>query len=501
MSRGRVRVPGVGSRNASRASKTLRITALLGAVGTMVLTACGGTVTGHATSPLTDPFRAGGLPVVDGPSGPRADAPSPTGTLEGTDGGEIDHVALLSVNDIEDFWSKSYGPPLKGTFSPVEEIHSYDASDPLGPTICGESTYKLVNAFYCNRDRLIAWDRGKLLPLGQKFFGDMAITGVLAHEYGHAIQYMADLVDRRTPTIVAEQQADCFAGSYMRWVAEGNSPRFTLSTADGLNLVLAGLLTLRDPIITPEKTEMLEEGHGTAFERISAFQMGFVTGTTACAGIDLEEIENRRGDLPEALGVDEKTGGVQTGELPVTEKSVTALVDTLNEVFAPNQAPTLSFNGEQCADANATPPASYCPATNTISVELSALQEMGATADENDQTLIQGDNTAYSVVMARYAQALQHERGLTLDSAESALRTACLTGAANRRLAEPVKTTSGNSVSITAGDLDEAVAGLLTNGMAATDVDGNTVKAGFARIDAFRSGVLGDDQRCYQRYP
>jgi hypothetical protein len=56
-------------------------------------------------------------------------------------------------------------------------------------------------------------------------------------------------------------------------------------------------------------------------------------------------------------------------------------------------------------------------------------------------------------------------------------------------------------VSITAGDLDEAVAGLLTNGMAASDVDGNTVKAGFARIDAFRAGVLGDDQRCYQRYP
>jgi hypothetical protein len=37
--------------------------------------------------------------------------------------------------------------------------------------------------------------------------------------------------------------------------------------------------------------------------------------------------------------------------------------------------------------------------------------------------------------------------------------------------------------------------------MAASDVNGNTVKAGFARIDAFRSGVLGDDQRCYERYP
>ncbi len=52
---------------------------------------------------------------------------------------------------------------------------------------------------------------------------------VLAHEYGHAVQRSANLTGRSTPTLVAEQQADCFAGAYMRWVAEGNSPRFTVS--------------------------------------------------------------------------------------------------------------------------------------------------------------------------------------------------------------------------------------------------------------------------------
>jgi hypothetical protein len=73
-----------------------------------------------------------------------------------------------------------------------------------------------------------------------------------------------------------------------------------------------------------------------------------------------------------------------------------------------------------------------------------------------------------------------------LDTATIALRTACLTGAAHRRLAAP---SSGFGVSLTAGDHDEAMAGLLTNGMSASDVNGNTVKAGFARSDAFRSGV------------
>lgn len=54
---------------------------------------------------------------------------------------------------------------------------------------------------------------------------------------------------------------------------------------------------------------------------------------------------------------------------------------------------------------------------------------------------------------------------------------------------------------MTAGDLDEAVAGLLTNGLAAGDVNGESVPAGFSRIDAYRTGVLGDLDRCLQRFP
>ena len=38
------------------------------------------------------------------------------------------------------------------------------------------------------------------------------MTMVLAHEYGHAVQHQARLKSEDTPTLVAEQQADCFAG-------------------------------------------------------------------------------------------------------------------------------------------------------------------------------------------------------------------------------------------------------------------------------------------------
>lgn len=64
-----------------------------------------------------------------------------------------------------------------------------------------------------------------------------------------------------------------------------------------------------------------------------------------------------------------------------------------------------------------------------------------------------------------------------------------------------MRTPDGNTVALTAGDLDEAVAGLLTNGLAASDVNGQSAPAGFARIDAFRTGVLSDKDQCFERFP
>ena len=63
---------------------------------------------------LWDPDRVGGLPATDGPSGPRANAAAPTGTVENTDNGEVDRLALLAINDIEDFWKQNYSQSLAG---------------------------------------------------------------------------------------------------------------------------------------------------------------------------------------------------------------------------------------------------------------------------------------------------------------------------------------------------------------------------------------------------
>jgi hypothetical protein len=68
-------------------------------------------------------------------------------------------------------------------------------------------------------------------------------------------------------------------------------------------------------------------------------------------------------------------------------------------------------------------------------------------------------------------------------------------------MSKDVTTPDGNTIALTAGDVDEAVSGILTNGLVASDVNGESVPSGFSRIDAFRVGVLGDAERCFKRFP
>jgi predicted metalloprotease len=485
----------------SRRSLAAAVLALCTAV---LAAACATTVKGTAVSVFDDPFNVAGMPAVDGPTGLRPGAKDPTRQVEDGDGGEIDALAASSVSDIEDFWETVYPETFDEDFTPVKDLISWDAADFARQEFCGQDTAGVANAGYCFGDHTIGWDRGELLPDLKDNFGEIAVTNVLAHEYGHAIQHQAGLKKRGSSKLVAEQQADCFAGSYMRWVAEGNSDRFTLSTGDGLNSLLAAVISFRDPLLSPDEA-IFDPGanvHGSAFERVSAFQFGFTDGAASCAAIDDKEIEQRRGDLPVEL----QQG--QSGDWPVSEESVKAVFDALGTLFSPANPPRLSLDADdaqRCQDARPSPPVSYCPATNTIAVDMAELERIGTPSGQEDtdkRGIVSGDNTAYSILVSRYMLALQHERGgLSLDTAEAGLRTACLTGVATTEMTKEVTTSDGNTVALSAGDLDEAVSGLLTNGLVAGDVNGETVPSGFSRMDAFRTGVLGDEDRCFKRFP
>jgi hypothetical protein len=186
--------------------------------------------------------------------------------------------------------------------------------------------------------------------------------------------------------------------------------------------------------------------------------------------------------------------------LPVTEASVRSVVDAMGILFHPNNPPKLTLQSQDCSDARKHPPVTYCPSSNTIIVDLPELQSEGAPSTGPRRGLVTGDNTAYSILVSRYMQAVQHERGVTIDTAKAALRTACLTGVATAMLTKPITPPGGQTLQLTAGDVDEAISGILVNGLAASDVNGESVPSGFSRIDAFRVGVLGDEDRCFKRF-
>lgn len=438
-----------------------------------------------------DPNRVAGLPASNGPSGALVEVPPTAGRVRNSDGGSIDRLALLAVEDVEAYWSRHYSDSLPGSFSPVSALVSIDPGAG-SPEVCDSDPGEFAfNALYCVPQDLIAWDRIELLPIARQFFGELSVNGLLAHEYGHALQHKAGLVDDDTPTLVSEQQADCFAGSYLRWVAEGDSPRFAINTTEALDKVLAGAIAIRDrPPAMSMPYIAVEASHGTALDRVGAFQQGFDVGTASCTGIDMADIRKRRGEIPASLFDPASPGS----DMEITPEALSSVVDVLNQIFTPARPPMLEF-GPACGHG----PAVYCPGTNTIGVDVAALAQIGTPADEQQQVLLQGDDSAISVLTSRYMLALQQQRGVQLSGENAAMRTACLTGVAQSRMADPAA--SAEKLVLGAGDLDEAVSGLLTNGIVASDVDGMTVPSGFTRILAFRSGLAGDADRCYQRFP
>ncbi|MFI9506405.1 metallopeptidase [Nocardia sp. NPDC052566] len=474
---------------------TVLVTVLLCAAA--LVTGCTNLVDGRAVSVYDDPFKVAGLPTTNGPSGPRGGVPDSSLTAVNGDGSATDALALNAIEDIQTYWRGAFGKEFQGEFAPVDKLISWNAKAQRGESLefCKESTFHLVNAAYCRLDNSIGWDRSVLLPTIEDTFGKMSVVMVLAHEYGHAVQAMAKIVAPRDPVIVKEQQADCFAGAFIRNVAEGKSKHFTINTSEGLNQVLAATVAIRDS--NPDDPESV---HGSAFERVTAVQIGFTDGPKGCKGIDIDEINTRRGNLPQSFNGDQGRG-----EYEVTKDVLVELTKALAFILPIKPEPTYTYSGAKidCRGGKPTPPVSYCPTTNTIATDLPELAKRGqSNADDSDPLPIKvtGDYNAYVAFIARYTLAVQKSHNQSLVGAKAGLRAACLSGVVTGKLAQPGRSPAQGDISLAAGDLDEAVSGLLSDGFAASDADGQTVPSGFSRVDAFRAGVLNGENTCMSRY-
>lgn len=470
-----------------------RTRTILVVAAALLLGGCGTTtVQGSAELRPVDLTTVAGLPLTDGATGLRDGAPAADIEVEGDSDDEVDRIAKAAIADLQAFWDAKFPEQFHKGFKHLDRLVSWDASNLRagGPLFCDEPTTGVANAGYCHANNEMGWDRTDLMGGFNEQFGPLAVVTVLAHEYGHAVQYQTGADMRSMPVIVAEQQADCYAGLFMREVAAGNSEHFTMNTSDGLGDVLSAMVSTRD---NPNDDYFAGSEHGSAFERVTAFQLGFAGDPQRCAEIDADDVDARRGNLP--LNV--LMSGDQ-GDLPITAESMGLMADSLEQFFALDAPPQVSYTGLDVGCADATAPVTYCRDKNTVGVDLPSLVKASTPArtQRDMPTEIIGDFTGFGLFASRYALAAQAAQGLTTEGPSAALRTACLVGAWTGALANQ----SVGEVKLSPGDLDEAISALLADTLISGDINGESVQSGFARVEAFRTGMMSGTAMCEQAY-
>ncbi|MGH9117157.1 MAG: neutral zinc metallopeptidase [Acidimicrobiales bacterium] len=410
--------------------------------------------------------------------------------------GDDDEVILAALQDVEAYWDNEFPEVFGGDFEPVDAFFAYGPDTESPPCGSPPPPYQAIagNAFYCPGTDIIAWDTTQLIPGIQDQFGDFALGIVMAHEYGHALQARTDFDGL---TIAFEQQADCYAGAWAQWVRRGNAENFEIRFED-LDSSLAGFLELRDS----PNTSLLDPGaHGTAFDRVSAFQDGFFNGAEKCA-------EYSNADLP-AVPLEQFREGFLTDEPDAAFNRVegftvedldnfwTAVFDELGEEWDPPEALPLdpsapdqpSCGGDQLDGDDVEGEALYCEADDFVAWDEAELMP------ELYRDI--GDFAMATVIGTQYSQAALAKLGDDADDLETALRADCLTGAwiASAVIQDrgPASENElGNVFVLTPGDLDEVIESFLTQGDAFTQLDAELGEPGtpFVRLGALRRGFF-----------
>ncbi|MBB5955350.1 putative metalloprotease [Saccharothrix tamanrassetensis] len=413
------------------------------------------------------------------------------GFIKGTDGGGIDRLAATAITDVDKFWEDAFPDTFGEKWRPLEGgFYSVDTSDPSAkPPPCTEKASDVEgNAFYCPSADAIAWDRAALLPVLKDKFGDAAVVIVLAHEMGHAVQRRMGITpeaERREPqkypTILTEAMADCFAGSFVKWVNDGRSEHLDIGT-DTLDSALGALIKFRDPVGTSPDDQ---SAHGNAFDRVSAFQDGYQQGTKFCGAMT---VENRPFTQQAFTSMDDRDRG---GNLPFDEM-LTAITDDLNKYYAA----LVATKGKTWTPPKATPtqdepkcsgdqgPVAFCPEDKSVEIEVAQdLPELHAEI---------GDYATGVLLASRYGLAALSTVGKSVEGPDAATNALCLAGAYTREVF-----TRQQGFGLSPGDLDEAVQVLLGYDYAARDAAGKSaLDPGFQRVDVFRSGVFEGVKAC-----
>lgn len=440
---------------------------------------------------------------------------------------DYDDYLLATANDLEVWLAEEYPSAFGGEWLPLQgEIWAGypERTDPIPGCGQRETSYEelqLFVAFYCPPGNggpsgdFIVYDDGNdpifipgvgrqepILSSLAEQFGPATIGIVLAHEYGHAIQERTGALDQNLPTVVTEQQADCVAGAWAGRAEAGQATGVPFTDSD-TQAGLIAMITVQDPIGT---NPLAAGGHGSGFDRVGAFQVGFNEGLARCAQL----IEN---PLPLVLldfvGDRETEGnapfGFEENQLfDFLPQDLNLLYDNDLEADFPNFEPLTLVPVSSLADATCGDlstgfenGAALCDESSTVYLNVPVAQQI---YDEF------GDFAPGYLLGVAWAEAALLSNGSTLLGEERALEADCLTGNWVRTVI-PERDANGNLVlddegfivlpqprdpgrgaSVSPNDLTEAIQIAILIGDEDDEV--NTIGSAFEKIDAFRQGTL-----------
>ena len=419
-----------------------------------------------------------------------------------------DGFLIVAFKDIESFWNDQFPKVYGSKFQPLQGgiFAAYAArTTPIPGCQSPETRYRDVegNAFYCSDGDFIVYDDDELLPALVKELGETSVGVVLAHEFGHAIQ--SRINELNEPTILKEQQADCFAGAWAAHIARGEDDQLTFDDNE-LKQGLVAMIQVRDPIDGDVNDP---NAHGTGFDRVGAFQDGFIGGAERCKPFFTEDREKNLIDIP----FDGTDGNLPFDTNGRESDIVTAMPEDLNRFWVQKltglsgvnfTAPTL----ELFPSAGPLPECDgvdkddfkqqrifYCKSSNKILVD----EDFAAKLDADP---VLGDMSVGYLLGEAYSEAVQTALNSTLKDKKRVLLNDCFTGA---WVSDDVPNTTdgkargGGELTLSAGDLDEAIVTAIVHGDSTSDTNINGTA--FEKVDAFRSGVLGGMPSCQGRIP
>jgi predicted metalloprotease len=314
---------------------------------------------------------------------------------------------------------------------------------------------------------------------------------IVAHEWGHAIQNRAGIF--QLPTIVLEQQADCFAGSWMAHVAVDNT-LFSVND-ETLNVAFSGMLTFRD---SPGTTADLEGAHGSGFDRVGAFQDGYTNTASQCATYEREP--------PPVIELPFTTADIDNGGnlpfdqiVPLSAQDLDLYwKDLFASLGATYSAPAGGLqpyptNGPYPSCSSLAPDADfatgrvwYCPDNDFIAYDQDALA--GPVYEI-------GDFAASVLIGNAWSDAMLTKLHVNLSGKERSLTNDCLTGTWTRSTL-PDQQTNPDRLVLSAGDLDEGVTAFLRYGAGEHGERTEEVGTVFERTASFRKGILQGVSAC-----